>query len=148
MTPPWSSGTQAKFLVVYPLVWDLQASVVYQNFAGIQTGADIVVPNAQIAPSLGRNLAACGTAATCNANVTFDLVPLLTMFEPRVQQVDLRFTKALRVSTARIKGNIDIANLLNTANVLNVNRRYGPTWLNVLQTLGGRMVKLSVQMDF
>src|SRR6185295_20290717 len=111
------------------------------------TGADIVVTNAQIAPSLGRNLSACGTAATCNANVTFDLVPLLTMFEPRVQQVDLRFTKAIRLSTARIKGNIDIANLLNTANVLNVNRRYGPTWLNVLQTLGGRMVKLSVQMD-
>ncbi len=148
VTPPWSTGTQAKFLVVYPMPWDLQASVIYQNFAGIQTGADIVVSNAQIRPSLGRNLAACGTAATCNSNVTFDLVPLLTMFEPRVQQVDLRFTRTFRISSARLKGNVDIANLFNTADVLNVNRRYGATWLNVLQTIGGRMVKLSTQFDF
>ena len=44
--------------------------------------------------------------------------------------------------------NVDIANLFNTADVLNVNRRYGATWLNVLQTIGGRMVKLSTQLDF
>ncbi len=148
ITPPWSSGTQAKFLVVYPMFWDLQASVVYQNFAGIQTGADIVIPNAQIAPSLGRNLAACGTAAVCNANVTLDLIPAQTMFEPRVQQVDLRFTRTFRLNAVRVKGNIDVANLMNSANVLAVNRRYGPQWLNVLQTIGGRMIKLSTQIDF
>ena len=39
VTPPWSSGTQVKFLVVYPLPWDLQTSVIYQNFSGIPTGS-------------------------------------------------------------------------------------------------------------
>ena len=59
VTPPWSSGTQVKFLVVYPLPWSLQTSVIYQNFAGIPTGADTVISNADIAPSLGRNLSGC-----------------------------------------------------------------------------------------
>jgi hypothetical protein len=148
VTPPWGTGTQVKFLVVYPLPWALQTSVIYQNFAGIETGADIVFSNAAIRPSLGRNLAACGAAATCNQNVTVLLVPPQTMFEPRVQQVDLRFSRLFRLRDVRVSGNIDLANLVNTSNVLNVNRRYGASWLNVFQTIGGRMIKLSAQLDF
>jgi hypothetical protein len=48
----------------------------------------------------------------------------------------------------RAKGNIDLANLFNTGSVLAVTERYGPAWLNVLQTIGGRMVKFSTQIDF
>jgi hypothetical protein len=43
---------------------------------------------------------------------------------------------------------VDLANLVNTSDVLNVNRRYGASWLNVFQTIGGRMIKLSAQFDF
>ena len=35
IVPPWSAGTQLKFLVVYPLPWNLRTSAVYQNMAGI-----------------------------------------------------------------------------------------------------------------
>jgi hypothetical protein len=148
VTPPWGAGTQVKFLVIYPLPWDLQTSVIYQNFAGIETGADIVFSNAAIRTSLGRNLAACGAAAACNQNITLTLVPPQTMFEPRVQQVDLRFSRLFRLRDMRLSGNVDLANLVNTSNVLNVNRRYGASWLNVFQTIGGRMIKLSAQFDF
>ena len=149
VTPPWSSGTQVKFLVVYPLPWDLQTSVIYQNFSGIPTGADIVLTNAVIAPSLGRNLSGCAPgAAVCNQTRTELLIPPLSLYEPRVQQVDLRFSKSFRFGGVRANGNIDLANLFNTGNVLAVTERYGPAWLNVLQTIGGRMIKFSTQVDF
>ena len=149
VTPPWSSGTQVKFLVVYPLPWDLQTSVIYQNFSGIPTGADIVLTNAVIAPSLGRNLSGCAPGvAVCNQTRTELLIPPLSLYEPRVQQVDLRFSKSFRFGGVRANGNIDLANLFNTGNVLAVTERYGPAWLNVLQTIGGRMIKFSTQVDF
>jgi len=149
VTPPWSSGTQVKFLVVYPLPWDLQTSVIYQNFSGIPTGADIVLTNAVIAPSLGRNLSGCAPApAVCNQTRTELLIPPLSLYEPRVQQVDLRFGKSFRFGAVRATGNMDLANLFNTGAVLAVTERYGPAWLNVLQTIGGRMVKFSFQVDF
>lgn len=147
-TPPWSSGTQLKFLVVYPLPMDVMASVIYQNFAGIDNGPTITVTNAQIAPSLGRNLGQCGTAATCTATVTVPLVPTGQMFEPRLQQLDLRVSRTFRLDKLRMRGNLDVANIFNASNVLNLQRQYGPTYLNVLQIMGGRLVKVGAQFDF
>src|SRR5712691_629335 len=67
---PWSSSTQVKFSVVYALPWDFQASSIYQNIPGVPIRASYVATDAEIRPSLGRNLAACPsqTAATCNQN--------------------------------------------------------------------------------
>ena len=77
VSPPWTAGTQVKFLVVYPLPWDIQTSAIYQNASGIPITATYVTSNAQIRPSLGRNLASCPSQATvtCNSNVTVDLIP-------------------------------------------------------------------------
>ena len=61
---PWSAGTQIKFLVVYPLFWNLQTSATYQNIPGIPITATYPGPNAQIAPSLGRNIGSCRGAVT------------------------------------------------------------------------------------
>jgi hypothetical protein len=104
--------------------------------------------NAQIAPSLGRNLAQCGTAATCTATVTVPLEPPGTMWENRLQQVDLRFSRSFQIGDYRIRGNVDVANLFNASNVLNLQRQFGPTYLNALQIMGGRLVKLGLQLDF
>ena len=146
--PPWSAGTQVKFLVVYPLPWGLQTSAIYQNFGGIENGATYTATNAQIAPSLGRNLGQCGVAATCNATVTLALDPPGARYEPRLQQVDLRFSRQFRFDQLRVRGNLDIANIFNASNVLNLQRQFGPSYLNVLQIMGGRLVKLGVQLDF
>ena len=75
VTPPWSAGTQVKFLVVYPLPWDIQTSAIYQTGPGIPITATQVIPNAAIAPSLGRNLAACGNRVPCTANSVIALIP-------------------------------------------------------------------------
>jgi hypothetical protein len=146
--PTWGSGTQLKFLAVYPLPFQLQTSVIYQNFAGIENTPTITLTNAQILPSLGRNLGQCGSAATCTATVTVPLEPPGTMFEPRIQQVDVRVSRTFRVQTFRIRGNVDVANLFNASNVLNLQRQFGPTYLNALQIMGGRLVKLGLQVDF
>jgi len=148
--PPWSAGTDMKFMVVYPLPWDIQTSAIYQNSPGIPITASLVVPNASIAPSLGRNLSACPAATgACNANVTVELIPPRSMFEERLQQVDLRISRVFRLGGARrLRGNFDVYNLLNASNVLNMNTTYGPTWTNVTQILSGRLLRVGAQFDF
>jgi hypothetical protein len=146
--PSWGSGTQLKFLAVYPLPWDLQTSVIYQNFGGVENTPTITLTNAQIAPSLGRNLAQCGATATCTATVSVPLEPPGTMWERRLQQVDVRFSRTFRVQDFRLRGNLDVANLFNASNVLSLQRQFGTTYLNALQIMGGRLVKLGLQVDF
>ena len=147
-TPPWAAATQVKFMLVYPLPYGLQTSVIYQNFSGIENSATYTATNAQIAPSLGRNLAQCGTAAVCTGTVTMALDPPGSSYEPRVQQVDVRFTRTLKLDRYKLRGNLDIANLFNANAVLSLQRQYGPSYLNVLQIMGGRLMKVGVQLDF
>ena len=151
---PWSSGTQVKFALIYPLPWELQTSVVYQNSAGFPLRASYVATNAEIRPSLGRNLAACPsqTAATCNQTATIELLPLNTFYGDRIQQVDLRFSRNFPLGNTRLQGNVDIYNILNASTILNEQTRYsvGPTnqWGNAIQIMGGRLVKFSAQLNF
>jgi len=143
VSPSWSSGTQVKFLVVYPLPWDLQTSATYQNTSGIPITATYPVTSAQIAPSLGRNLAAGATAQS-----TIDVIPANSLFEDRLQQVDLRFTRRFQIGKAKVRGNFDIYNLLNGSAILSENLGYGSQWLQPVQILGGRVLKFSGQLDF
>jgi hypothetical protein len=149
---PWASATQLKFLAVVPLPWEFQVSATYQNIPGIPVVASRAFTNAEIRPSLGRDLGQCRGAATCNASVVIDMVPPSTTFEDRLNQVDMRFTRSFQVANLRVRGNADIYNLLNASDVLNMTTRYAGTtggqWLGPLQILGGRMFKFSAQLDF
>ena len=60
-------------MAIYPLPWSLQTSVIYQNFGGVENSPTVTLTNAQIAPSLGRNLSSCGAAAVCNQTVTVEM---------------------------------------------------------------------------
>ena len=120
----------------------LSTSAIYQNFGGIENGATYTATNAQI-----TRLGQCGAAPTCNATVTVALDPPGTRFEPRLQQVDVRFSRQFRLDRLRVLGNVDVANLFNAGSVLNLQRQFGPTYLNVLQIMGGRLVKLGAQID-
>jgi hypothetical protein len=148
VSPPWSDGTQVKFLAVYPLPWDLQASAIYQNISGAQITAPYAVPNAQVAPSLGRNLGACRGAAICNATVTVPLIAPRTRYDDRVQQLDLRLTRSFSASRAKIHANLDLYNALNMSPVLSMVTAYGPRWLDAVQILPGRLLKFGFRVDF
>ncbi len=143
-TTPWQPNF--KFLAVYPLPWwGFQTSVTYQRLPGPEITAAYAVPNAQIVPSLGRNLSA-GAGGT----VTVPLVKPGTMYAAGTQQVDFRLTKIFRVQeSGRIQASVDVINLLNEAGIPSINSNYGSRWqFAFLQPQAPRAVKFSAQVDF
>jgi hypothetical protein len=142
VTPPFQPDV--KLAGSYPLPWwDLQASATFQSSAGIPILATQVLTNAQVAPSLGRPL-----AAGPNATTTVQLISPETLYADRLYQTDLRVMKSVRVRQARIRAMLDLYNLFNASTVLSHNNVYGPTWLRPFDILQGRLVKFGVQMDF
>jgi hypothetical protein len=102
-----------------------------------------VYTNAQIAPSLGRDL-----GAGVNGTATVQLVPPGTMYGDRLNQVDARVMKTFRFGRARVRGSLDLYNLFNASPVLALNNQYGPAWQRPLVVLPGRFAKVGVQLDF
>jgi hypothetical protein len=141
VTQPWGSATQVKFLVVYPLPWGLHTSAIYQNIPGMPINTSYAATNAEIRPSLGRNLAGRNSAV-------FNLVPPNTVFEPRLQQVDFRVSRNFALRGARVTANLDLYNAFNASSVLNQTTRWGPAWGNVVQVMGGRLLKFGGTFDF
>jgi hypothetical protein len=150
VAPPWSSGTQLKFLAVYPLPWDIETSAIFQNSPGIPITASYVISNAQISSLIGRNLAACPSqTAACTQTVRTELIPPNTMFEPRLTQVDLRVSRVFRLmGTARLRGSLDVYNIFNASSVLSMTPTYGASWLNAAQVLSPRLLRVGAQFDF
>jgi hypothetical protein len=130
-----------------------------QNQSGAPIEAIYTALNAEIAPSLGRNLAACGARASCSATASVPLYAPWTHFEPRRTQLDLRLSKVLKLGPrVRLQANVDIYNALNASSVLGVNSRYGPRWLqpatasaliqSVDSIMSGRLFHLGATMTF
>lgn len=146
---PFKGQTQLKMSGAYPLPGDVQVSVTYQDLPGLPSAASFVASNAQILPSLGRNLGQCGAAATCTATVTIaNLFEPNTLYEQRIRQMDIRLTKSFRVGRANVVGMLDAYNALNASPVLAMNTRYGPSWLQPQQILAGRLFKVGSRITF
>jgi hypothetical protein len=138
-----------KFQGVYPWPWwGVQTAATFQSLAGPQLLAQQETTNAEILPSLGRNLAACGTAPVCNATVLLDLLPQATRYGDRIYQVDIRLTKAISVGRTVIRPMVSVYNLLNANPVLSYNNRYGPSWPSPTAVLTARFADVGVQVDF
>jgi len=149
VSPPLSAGTQVKFSGVYPLPYDIQVAATFQNLPGSPGGAQYVASNAEIAPSLGRNLSDCQTTGACTATRIVEVIPLQTIFEDRITQLDLRIAKNLRFGRARVQAMADVYNIFNAAAVTGVSTRYaGPFWLYPYQIMGGRLFKFGAQFDW
>ncbi|PYR05935.1 MAG: hypothetical protein DMG00_20385 [Acidobacteria bacterium] len=153
ISQPWGAATQVKFSAVYPLPWETQISATYQNAPGFPIAASYVASNEEIRRSLGRNLAACPsqTVATCNQTVTIDLIPPNTLFDDRIQQLDLRFSRTFSMGRAKVRGNFDMYNVFNASTILNEQTRYSTQnnqWLNAIQIMGARLLKFSAQLTF
>ena len=135
--------TQMKLLGVYPLPWwNLTASATFQSIPGTEITADLVVPNADIAPSLGRDLA--GRRRTV-------LIPLISpgsLYGDRLNQLDFRFSAPFRAGGIRFEPQFDLYNALNSNPVLAMNGRFGSAWQRPVNILAGRLFKVGVQMDF
>ena len=88
------------------------------------------ISNVAIVPSLGRDLAACGarTGAACTARVVANIVlPNTYYLEPRLQQLDVRFSRVFRLAGGvRIQPQVDFFNILNADRCLGSPRGWGP----------------------
>ena len=81
---PVSSQSQDQDFGRIPPQWGLQVSGALQNLSGIPVSATYVATNAEVVPSLGRNLAACGSRVPCTATTTVTILEPNTEFEDRV----------------------------------------------------------------
>lgn len=144
---PFSAQTQIKFNGSYPLPYDFTASGVLLSLSGPADNYTYTLTNAQVAPTLGRNLSAC-TRTPCTAAVTVPLVRPQTQFEDRITRFDLRLTKLVKVKGARLQGNIDIYNLFNASPITAANAAYGRQFLLPTQVMDGRLVEFSANLSF
>jgi hypothetical protein len=148
---PFKGDTQVKFSGAYPLPWGFQASGALQNLSGRPIAATMSIPNSQIAPSLGRNLASCGAAAVCTASATVTILEPNTMFEDRYTLLDVRLSRNFQWGRTRLQPRVDIYNLFNSDAVNTLRTTYGATnntWLQPLEVFGARMAKVGIQVDF
>lgn len=133
--------TQLKLLGSYtvPKI-ELQVSSTLQSIPGPEIAAFFTATNALIT-SLGRPLS--GGAA----NVSVNLVQPGTMYGERLNQLDLRFARPVRVGRTRSTFQLDIYNALNVDAVTGVNSAYA-SWLRPQAVILGRFAKVGVQFDF
>jgi len=140
--PPFR--TQYKLFGVMPLPWwGIQASATFRSVPGPDVSASYTATNAEIAPSLGRNL---GSGA--NGTAVVPLVRLGTMFGDRTNDVGLKFAKVFTHSRLRILASVDVENLLNSSAAQSLNLTYGPSWQMPTVLMGPRFFRVGTQLDF
>jgi hypothetical protein len=126
---------------------DLNVSMTWRSDPGPDLAANYVVTNAIAAPSLGRNLS--------SGNVTVNLIQPGTLYGARLNNVDMRVAKIVRLGGTRAQLGVDVYNLLNTDVVTAYNQNYtaptatrGSIWLTPTAIQPARYVRLNVQVDF
>jgi hypothetical protein len=131
--------TQMKLLGTYTLPRvDVQVSGTFQSIPGPALAANVVYSGAQT--SLGGPFGAGGT-------MSINVIPPMTMFGDRLNQLDLRFGKVWRFGSARAVTSVDLFNALNVSPVIAESSNYA-NWRQPSTILSPRFARLSLQFDF
>jgi hypothetical protein len=141
---PFVGQTQFKANGVVPIPLDFAFAFAWQNISGPSYGANYAASNADIRPSLGRNLS--GGLAT--PTVAIPLVAPQTLREARISRLDLRLTKIFSYRRYRLQLNLDAYNALNANSIRAVNSTFGPAWRTPLQILDPRLIQVGGQFSF
>ena len=122
----------------------VQLAATVQSKPGPLLAANYAVPNALVAPSLGRNLS--GNAA----NVTVNLVAPGSSYGDRINHLDLRVAKAFTAGGSRTLVGVDLYNALNSSAVLAYNNTFVPggPWLQPLTVLTPRLVRITAEFEW
>ena len=133
----------------YPLPYGFSVSGNFSNTSGVMDLAVWNAPNSVIAPTLHRNLAACGTRVDCTATFTVPLIQPGTMYEPRRNQLDLRLNKTFWLTPkVLLTGNLGVYNVLNRNDVISIQTTYGGQWLEPTRVMDARLAQISARLDF
>src|SRR5262249_8520989 len=137
----WAGQTQVKGQFAYPIWYDFRLALTFQNNPGLAQAATLGFTNAQVAPSLGRNLST-GSGAVLN------LMARNSVYEPRYSQFDVRLSRRFKFGQLRIEPRADVYNLFNSVTALGSISGYGSIWLRPTDVLGARLAKFGVQVDW
>lgn len=123
---------------------DVLVSGLMQSKPGPMLAANYAVPASVITPALGR--APAGSVP----NVTVNLIEPGTLYGNRINQLDLRIAKLVKVKTTRTMIGVDFYNALNSDAILSYNTAFVPggTWLQPISVLTGRMARISAEFNF
>ena len=133
--------TQFKLAAAYTIPKiDVQLAGTVQSVPGPVVQAAVVYPAASLAPALGRPFVGGATAVV-------NVIPTATEYGDRLNQLDFRIGKILRVANLRTALNVDIFNALNANAVLTENPSFA-LFRQPTSVLNPRLVKFSAQLDF
>jgi len=127
---------------------DVQLSATFQSIPGSNLAANLTVPSATVAQTLGRPLS--GNAP----NVTINVATPGTVLGDRINQIDFRAGKIFRFGKVRSQFSVDLYNMLNTSAIQTYNQSYvlnstlTGAWLVPTAIMPARFAKLTVQLDF
>ncbi|MGH9256565.1 MAG: carboxypeptidase regulatory-like domain-containing protein [Vicinamibacterales bacterium] len=154
VVPPFL--TQYKGYAVYQLPWGMSVSGTYQAVpqpagGGALTSitADYVAANAEIRPSLGRDL-----AAGANGTATLELLKPFALLGGHTKELDLRIGKLLSSSgRTRTRVSLDIYNVFNSNDWQTITTRLSSNaaanrWQRPTLILQARYVQIGTQIDF
>jgi hypothetical protein len=137
--------TDFRWLGSYTIpVIDVQVSGTFQSLPGDPLNANYQVPSATAALSLGRPLS--GNAQFASVN----LVEPGDVFGDRINQLDFRVAKILRLRNLRTLLAVDLYNALNSNPVEGYNQAFivNGAWLTPTGILTARFAKITAQIDF
>jgi hypothetical protein len=130
----------------YTLPWDVVFATTFQSNPPPLITASYIATNAQILPSLGRNL-----SSGANGTATINVIQPGTLFGQRLNQLDCRFGKTFNMGTSKWEAFFDLYNVLNGNTVLTLNNSYGTSgasWEVPLTILPARLLKFELRTRF
>lgn len=134
--PPFAAETQYKTVFSYSLPADMQLSGAFQSTPGPRIQANYTVTSAIAGLTINQT------------SITPNLVVPGSLYGDRLEQLDLRLSKGVRVGRTRMVGNVELFNALNGSAVLVLNNTWGANWQKPQNVLLGRMLKFGIQADF
>jgi hypothetical protein len=152
----WVANLTLKANGTVPLPYGFSVSPTWQNNAGAMDLAIWNAPASEIARSLQRAPAACGSkaAAVCGSTIAIPLIQPGTRYEDRRNQLDVRLSKTLQL-TKRLRSqlNLDVFNVTNNAAIVSLNNTFNSaagstTWLRPTKVLDPRLLEISGRVDF
>jgi hypothetical protein len=123
---------------------DVLVSGTFRSEQGAPLAANFTVTNAMVAGQLGRNLSAPG------GSVVVNLIEPGTLYGDRLNEVDFRIAKIVRLGRTRTNVGVDLYNLFNANPALTYNAAYSVAlpFPRPTGVLTPRFAKVSAQIDF
>ena len=155
VTPGFMAENQYKFLVSYPLPYGLEVSSSFRSLRGLE---NLFATGPQAARRAGADTgyisgnytvtsAIAGIPLT-NATITVPVVEPATVWSDRMNLLDARIGKRVRVRGVRLLGYVEVFNLFDSAGIRTVNTTIGPQWQRPTGITAGRMARVGGQIDF